>query len=65
MLISYYLANFLIFFSMYYFCLRNNVSVIWSSQIFRIKPPMCITIEDVDFSIAVIRKSIASFLEKK
>jgi len=34
-------------------------------NIFRIKPPMCITTEDVDFSIGVIRKSIASFLEKK
>jgi len=36
-----------------------------SGNIFRVKPPMCITKEDVDFSIAVLRKSIATFLEKK
>lgn len=33
-------------------------------QVFRIKPPMCITKSDVDFAVAVLRKSIVSFLEK-
>ncbi|KAI9555756.1 hypothetical protein GHT06_018271 [Daphnia sinensis] len=33
-------------------------------NVFRIKPPMCITKSDVDFAVAVLRKSIASFLEK-
>ncbi|KZS15160.1 Alanine--glyoxylate aminotransferase [Daphnia magna] len=33
-------------------------------NVFRIKPPMCITKSDVDFAVAVLRKSIVSFLEK-
>ena len=29
-----------------------------SLQVFRIKPPMCITKDDVDYSVAVLRQSI-------
>lgn len=32
-------------------------------NIFRIKPPMCITQEDADYAIAVLRKSIAEHLD--
>lgn len=31
----------------------------------RIKPPMCITKEDVNFGLAVLRKALDNFLEKK
>ncbi|XP_041375201.1 alanine--glyoxylate aminotransferase 2, mitochondrial-like [Gigantopelta aegis] len=33
-------------------------------NVFRIKPPMCITEEDVDFSVAVIRKAFNDYLNK-
>ena len=33
-------------------------------QVFRIKPPMCITKEDVDFTVAVMRKAFATYVEK-
>jgi alanine-glyoxylate transaminase/(R)-3-amino-2-methylpropionate-pyruvate transaminase len=32
-----------------------------SGNVFRIKPPMCITKEDADFALNVMRKAIAKF----
>uniref|UniRef100_A0A7N8XUT2 Alanine--glyoxylate aminotransferase 2, mitochondrial n=1 Tax=Mastacembelus armatus TaxID=205130 RepID=A0A7N8XUT2_9TELE len=34
-------------------------------QTFRIKPPMCITMEDADFFLAVFNKSIYNYMEKR
>ncbi|XP_032425553.1 alanine--glyoxylate aminotransferase 2, mitochondrial [Xiphophorus hellerii] len=34
-------------------------------QIFRIKPPMCITKEDADFFLAVFNKSVHNYMEKR
>ncbi|KAF7670422.1 hypothetical protein LDENG_00124710 [Lucifuga dentata] len=34
-------------------------------QTFRIKPPMCITMEDVDFFLAVFNKSINNYMERR
>ncbi|CAK8689102.1 unnamed protein product [Clavelina lepadiformis] len=35
------------------------------SNTFRIKPPMCITKEDANFAVAVVRKAIGDFLRKQ
>ncbi|KAK2163615.1 hypothetical protein LSH36_76g00083 [Paralvinella palmiformis] len=35
------------------------------SNVYRIKPPMCITRSDADFTIAVLKKAIRDHLEKK
>ncbi|XP_078531060.1 alanine--glyoxylate aminotransferase 2, mitochondrial isoform X2 [Lissotriton helveticus] len=34
-------------------------------QVFRIKPPMCITTEDVDFGVAVLREAFAWHMERR
>ncbi|KAG1713992.1 Alanine--glyoxylate aminotransferase 2, mitochondrial [Nymphon striatum] len=38
---------------------------IYSLQVMRIKPPMCITRADADFTVDVLRKSIQTYMEKK
>ncbi|XP_069483216.1 alanine--glyoxylate aminotransferase 2, mitochondrial [Ambystoma mexicanum] len=34
-------------------------------QVFRIKPPMCITVEDVDFGVAVLREALTRHMERR
>ncbi|KAF3848995.1 hypothetical protein F7725_015492 [Dissostichus mawsoni] len=34
-------------------------------QIFRIQPPMCITMEDADFFLAIFDKAIHNYMERR
>lgn len=53
-------------YSLNHWCYKISVVLLLSLfKTFRIKPPMCITKEDVDFFMAVFDKSVHNYMERR